>query len=279
MAYLPAHIGSSGNSAADMGFWYSFRILPDRLKLIRLYLCGSLRPSISFTFRARAGHFAATPHSDIVCICAHDFGIMVMLSVWQNFLFFSCIYNPQITISPTSSFSVSFNGNCVKNHPKPWNCPLIKKKMTYFILCVNAKRIAVFIVPLLICKQTTRFFTLYSKNKQNTKKEKKRRRRKGGFRTSMSCIKNNNIHVKTNDVNYTKKKITVNCPCLKTWYLQITKLSNTKFCTIWQMKCSAHAIPENNINFISFKTQSILQFLVTCVTEKETRSTNCSHHI
>ena len=31
--------------------------------------------------------------------------------------FFSCIYNPQITISPTSSFSASFNGNCVKNHP------------------------------------------------------------------------------------------------------------------------------------------------------------------
>ena len=31
--------------------------------------------------------------------------------------FFSCIYNPQITDSPTSSFSASFNGNHVKNHP------------------------------------------------------------------------------------------------------------------------------------------------------------------
>ena len=31
--------------------------------------------------------------------------------------FFSCIYNPQITVSPTSSFSASFNGNSVKNHP------------------------------------------------------------------------------------------------------------------------------------------------------------------
>ena len=31
--------------------------------------------------------------------------------------FFSCIYNPQITVSPTSSFSVSFNGNRIKNHP------------------------------------------------------------------------------------------------------------------------------------------------------------------
>ena len=31
--------------------------------------------------------------------------------------FFSCIYNPQITVLPTSSFSASFNGNCIKNHP------------------------------------------------------------------------------------------------------------------------------------------------------------------
>ena len=31
--------------------------------------------------------------------------------------FFSCIYNPQITVSPTSSLSASFNGNRVKNHP------------------------------------------------------------------------------------------------------------------------------------------------------------------
>ena len=31
--------------------------------------------------------------------------------------FFSCISNPQITVSPTSSFSASFNGNRVKNHP------------------------------------------------------------------------------------------------------------------------------------------------------------------
>ena len=31
--------------------------------------------------------------------------------------FFPCIYNPQITVSPTSSFSASFKGNCVKNHP------------------------------------------------------------------------------------------------------------------------------------------------------------------
>ena len=37
---------------------------------------------------------------------------------------FLCIYNPQITISPTSLFSVNFNRNCVKNHPKSWTCPL-----------------------------------------------------------------------------------------------------------------------------------------------------------
>ena len=30
--------------------------------------------------------------------------------------YFSCIYNPQITVSATSSFSASFNGNRVKNH-------------------------------------------------------------------------------------------------------------------------------------------------------------------
>ena len=37
-------------------------------------------------------------------------------SITEN-AFFSCIYNPQITVSPTSSFSSSFNGNRVKNHP------------------------------------------------------------------------------------------------------------------------------------------------------------------
>ena len=37
---------------------------------------------------------------------------------------FSCIYNPQITISSPSLFSANFNGNHVKNHPKPWTCPL-----------------------------------------------------------------------------------------------------------------------------------------------------------
>ena len=88
MAYLPVRIVNPGNSAADTMFWYSFRILPDRLKLIRLYPCGSLGPGISFIFGARAGHFAATPQSDVVRICAHDFGVMAMLSVQQKMPFF-----------------------------------------------------------------------------------------------------------------------------------------------------------------------------------------------
>ena len=35
--------------------------------------------------------------------------------------FFSCIYNPQITVSPASSFSASFNGNPVKKSPLTFN--------------------------------------------------------------------------------------------------------------------------------------------------------------
>ena len=63
------------------------------------------------------GHFAATPQSDIVGIWSRDLGVMVTLLVQQKMPFFLCIYNPQITVSPTSSFSASFNGNRVKNHP------------------------------------------------------------------------------------------------------------------------------------------------------------------
>ena len=102
---------------ADTMFRYSFKILPDRLKLIRLYPCGSLGQRISFVFGARVGHFAATPQSDVVGIWSPDLGVMATLSVRQKIHFFSCIYNPQITVSPTSSFSASFNGNRIKNHP------------------------------------------------------------------------------------------------------------------------------------------------------------------
>ena len=72
---------------ADTMLRYSFKILPDRLKLIRLYLCGSLGQSIS-VFRARVGHFAAAPQSDIVGIWSRDLGVMVTLSVWQEVPFF-----------------------------------------------------------------------------------------------------------------------------------------------------------------------------------------------
>ena len=66
---------------ADTMFRYSFKILPDRLKLIRLYPCRSLGQSISFIFGARVGHFAATPQSDVVGIWSRDLGVMATLSV------------------------------------------------------------------------------------------------------------------------------------------------------------------------------------------------------
>ena len=68
-------------------FWYSFKILPDRLKLIRLYSCGSLGQSISVVFGARVGHFAATPQSDVVGIWSCELGVMVTLSVRQKMPF------------------------------------------------------------------------------------------------------------------------------------------------------------------------------------------------
>ena len=79
-------------------FRYSFKILPDRFKLIWLYPCGSLGQSISFVFGARVDHFAATPQSDVVGIWSCDLGIMATLSERQKCLF-SCIYNPQISFT------------------------------------------------------------------------------------------------------------------------------------------------------------------------------------
>ena len=73
---------------ADTMWRYSFKILPDRLKLIRLYPCGSLGQSVSFVFVARVGHFAATPQSDVVGIWSRDLGVMVMLLVRQKMPFF-----------------------------------------------------------------------------------------------------------------------------------------------------------------------------------------------
>ena len=76
---------------ADTMFQYSFKILPDRLKLIWLYPCASLGQSVSFVFGARVGHFAVTPQSDVVGIWSRDLGIMVMLLVRQKMPFFCAL--------------------------------------------------------------------------------------------------------------------------------------------------------------------------------------------
>ena len=103
---------------ADTMFRYSFKILPDRLKLIRLYPCGPLGQSISACrLRSSSWPFCSDFQSDVVGIWSRDLGVMATLSVRQKMQFFSCIYNPQITVSPTSSFSASFNADRVKKSP------------------------------------------------------------------------------------------------------------------------------------------------------------------
>ena len=72
-------------------FRYSFKILPDSLKLIRLYPCGSLGQSISFAFGAQVVHFVATPQSDVVGIWSHDLSVMATLSVRQKKPFFRAL--------------------------------------------------------------------------------------------------------------------------------------------------------------------------------------------
>ena len=66
-------------------------------------------------------HFAATPQSDVVRICSHDFQRHGdAFGTTEN----AC-FRAVITLrSPTSLFSANFNRNRVKNHPKPWTCPL-----------------------------------------------------------------------------------------------------------------------------------------------------------
>ena len=87
-----AHLCSEHFSECDfanpMEHRYSFKNLPGRLKLIQLYLCGSLGQSISFVFGARAGRFAATPQSDVVGIWSRDLGVVATLSVRQKMPFF-----------------------------------------------------------------------------------------------------------------------------------------------------------------------------------------------
>ena len=64
-------------------------------------------------------HFAATPQSDVVQICAHDFQRRGDAFGTTENAHFRAFITPQIIISPTSLFSANFNRNRVKNHPKP----------------------------------------------------------------------------------------------------------------------------------------------------------------
>ena len=113
---------------ADTMFQYSFKILPDRLKLIWLYPCGSLW-QCQFRLRSLSWPFCSDSpewHSRHTVTWFGRHGDT--FGTTEN-AFFSCIYNPQITVSPTSSFSVCCNGNRVKNHPIPWTCPLISSDL------------------------------------------------------------------------------------------------------------------------------------------------------
>ena len=78
-AHLYREHFSECDFANPMEYRYSFKILPDRLKLIRLYPCGSLGQSISFIFGARV---------DMVGIWSCDLGVMATLSVQQKIPFF-----------------------------------------------------------------------------------------------------------------------------------------------------------------------------------------------
>ena len=105
------------NSAADTLFWYSFKILPDRLKLIRLYPCWVSLAKYQFRLRSSSWPFCSDSPEWRSRHMVTWFGRHGDAFGTTENAFISCIYDPQITVSPTSSFSVSFNGNRVKNHP------------------------------------------------------------------------------------------------------------------------------------------------------------------
>ena len=84
----PWRLQPGGNLTPKLPTYSRTKILPGRLKLIRLYPCGSLGQSISFVFGARGGHFAATPQSDVVGIWSRDLGVVARLSVRQKMPFF-----------------------------------------------------------------------------------------------------------------------------------------------------------------------------------------------
>ena len=107
---------------ADMMFWYSFKILPDRLKLIWLYPCGSLGQStvleLELAILQRLPRVTLYAYGHVIWAPWRRFRYdRKCLFLFYFFIFFNCIYNPQITVSPTPLFSASFNGNHVKIHP------------------------------------------------------------------------------------------------------------------------------------------------------------------
>ena len=82
-----------------------------------LHPWGSEMDFFQVGYPVATSHFAATPQSDVVRMCAHDFQRHGdAFGTTENACFRA--------VSPTSLFSANFNGNRVKNHLKPWTCPL-----------------------------------------------------------------------------------------------------------------------------------------------------------
>ena len=73
-------------------------------------------------------------------------------SVWQKMPVFM-----QTTISPTSLFSANFNGNRVKNHPKPWTCPLKIWLITPIYKGKHLLQTSIFVRSLLLKEAHRRF--------------------------------------------------------------------------------------------------------------------------
>jgi len=72
-------------------------------------------------------HFASTPQSDVVRICAHDFQRHGDAFGMTENACFRAFISLRITISPTLLFSANFNGNRVKNAP---NLGLVLQRRT-----------------------------------------------------------------------------------------------------------------------------------------------------
>ena len=94
-------------------------------KFCQMGVCKSLWPSLLHLLNSSWPFCCdrTSSQSEVVRTCAHFLCLSDQFDTTTKCLF-SCIYNPQTTIAPTSSFSVSFNGNCVKDHHQPWTCPL-----------------------------------------------------------------------------------------------------------------------------------------------------------